>query len=149
MITGNVCAGTLCDGQTFHEPCGCVEAGQTKRWVLLKFTGPELNGNVNKDESLSTSSSTTTSFLRTEAVRNMKADSDRIDRFRIDAQIQTLVAAINNADGSWIQAWFKPASDDDDAAVEHKKFHVTSRRPATDLSDDQRELKYAGEPAAV
>ena len=79
----------------------------------------------------------------------MKANSDRIDRFRLDAQIQTLVAAINNADGFLIHGWFKPASDDDGTALEHKKFHVTSLTPATDLSEDQRELKYAGEPAAV
>ena len=146
VIAENVCAGSFCDGQTFHEPCGCVEAGQTKTWVLLlEFTYPELNENVNSDETLSIYSS----FLVTDAVRNMKADSGRIDRFRLDAQIQTLVAAINSADGFRIQGWFKPASDDDGTAVEHKKFHVTSLTPATDLSEDQRQLKYAGEPAAA
>ena len=146
VIADNVCAGKLCDGQTYHEPCGCVETLAKKTWVLLiEFTCPELNQRVNNEDFLTIYSSFTTDFFITQEARKLKSDSDRLDRFRIDTIVQEMVGLVNAGEGFRISGWFKPASDEEGTAVENKNFHVTALHPEGPLTDQQLGKKYRGE----
>lgn len=146
VIADKVCPGTICDGQTYHEACACLETSNSaKTWnLLLDFTCPELNSNVNNGDMLQLYSNHTATVFLTPAVINMDPDSDKIDRFDLDDQVQTMVGAINGAGGFRISGWFKPASDEEGTAVEHKKFHVCMLQPAVPLTNEQVQLKYNG-----
>ena len=142
VIAENVCDGTLCDGHTFHEPCGCVEASTKKTWgLLIEFRCPEFHG---LDENISLYSVQIASVFLTNEVRTYKADSDRIDRFDLDEQAQKIVDAINQVQGFRIEGWFKPAADDEGTALGNKRYHVSLLTPDKELTTEQAALKYNG-----
>ena len=134
VIADNVCAGKLCDGQTYHEPCGCVETLSKKHWVLcIEFTCPELNERVNNEDMSTIYSAFTAAFFVTVEARKLKSESDLLDRFRLDDSVQEMVREINAGEGFRILGWFKPASDEEGTAVENKKFHIAALFPEKDL----------------
>ena len=115
--------------------------------LLIEFTFPELNERVNNDDFLTIYSSFTTDFSKSQEARKFKSDSDRfrLDRFRINTSVQEMVESVNAGEGSRISGWFKPASDVEGTAVEHKNFHVASFYPEAAITDDLLSKKYRGE----
>ena len=145
LVSELVCGGSLCDAQTYHESCPCLEAAQEKCWVLLfQVQCPELNENVNNDEKIHLYSRNTSSFFLTDQIRAQNADSDVVDRFELDMAVQDLVADINQTQGFRVIGWFKPAFDDEGTAIEHKKFHICSLEPATPMTAAQMAMRYNG-----
>ena len=138
------CPGTVCDAQTFHDTCGCLDFSSEKLWALkMDFKCPDLNDNVHCDDYHKITSSQMTNYFVTGGVRALSADSPKLDRFDLDESVQTLVAAVNGKQGFRILGWFKPATDEDGTAVEHKLFHICSLLPEEPLDDTQCALKYA------
>ena len=146
VIAENVCDGAICDGRSYHEPCGCIEASSKKTWALLiDFTCPELHG---LDDTVSVYSVSLAAVFLTSNMRNIQPDSEKLDRFQLDEKVQVLVQAINDHQGFRVEGWFKPAADEEGTAVGNKKYHISSLRPETSLTMDQQALQYAGEPTA-
>ena len=116
--------GAICDGRSNHEPCGCIEASSKKTWALLiDFSCPELHG---LDDTVSVYSVGLASAFLTNTMRNIKPDSDKLDRFQLDEQRQLLVQAVKVQQGFRVEGWFKPAADEEGTAVENKN---TTFRP--------------------
>ena len=138
------CPGNVCDAQTFHDTCGCLDAPNEKLWAIkLEFKCPELNYNVHCDDYHCITSSQMTKHFVTPGVRALSADSPKLDRFDLDESVQKMVASVNGKQGYRIVGWFKPASDEDGTAVEHKRFHVCCLLPEKDLDQVQNKLKYS------
>ena len=55
----------------------------------------------------------------------------------ISLYFQKVAEAVNGKQCSWILGWFKPAQDEDGAAVENKQFHKCFLLPATELETEQ------------
>ena len=147
VVAEACCPGSICDGQTFHDSCGCIEASSEKMWALkLEFKCPELNRMVSCDDYHKIISSQLANVFVTSSVRALNSDSDKLDRFDLDNQVQLLAADINSKQGFRVLGWFKPAQDDDGTAVEHKRFHICSILPEKVLDEDQNNLKYAVPP---
>ena len=146
VIAENVCDGAICDGRSYHEPCGCIEASSKKTWALLiDFTCPELHG---LHDTVSVYSVSLAAVFLTNTMRNIQPDSDKLDRFQLDEKVQVLVQAINDQQGFRVEGWFKPAADEEGTAIENEKYHISSLRPETSLTVDQQALQYTGEPTA-
>ena len=146
LVAENVCPSTLCDGQTYHEACPCLETSQDKTWVIsLAFTCPELTTEINNaGDVFRVTSNALTNFFVTPTARCLKGDNEKLDRFELDAAVEKLIESVNGSQGFTIQGWFKPAIDEEGVAVENKKFHICNIAPATALSDTQLALRYNG-----
>ena len=148
VIAESVCPGKLCDGQTYHENCPCLETSQTKIWNLLfDLKCPEMSNN--HSEIISFYSNETTGYFVTPATRKLKGDSDRIDRFDLDNSVQLLVQSVNETCGFRVSGWFKPAIDEEGTTLEHKNFHVCSLKPESPLTSEQEGLKYSTETTST
>ena len=150
VVAEDVCNGDICDSQTFHDSCGCLEASQNKGWVLLlEFTCPEINAVLGNSDLLQIYSNTSTAVFVSETVKCLKADSDAIDRFNLDTSVQAMVTKINSGGGFRVVGWFKPALDEDGTTIEHKRFHICSLLPEKPVTNEEAQLKYKGEGAPV
>ena len=142
LVAENVCPSTLCDGQTYHEPCPCLDSNQNRTWVLLMtFTCPGLTSDIiyTGDMFRLHSNSLTNDFV-TSTTRWLKGDNENLDHSDLDVAVEKLIGSINGDQGFTITGWFKPATDDNGVAVENKKFHICSINPATTLKDTQLAL---------
>ena len=134
VIAENVCDGSICDGRSYHDPCGCIEASPKKTWgLLVDFSCNELHG---LDDTVSVYSVELTSVFLSNTARNLRPDSDQLDRFKVDENVQLLVQAVNAEQGFRVEGWFKPAADEEGTAIENKKYHISSLRPETPLTVD-------------
>ena len=146
VIAENVCDGAICDGRSYHDPCGCIETSLKKTWgLLVDFSCPELH---DLDDTVSVYSVGLKSVFLSNTATNLQPDSDQMDRFKLDEQVQLLVQAVNREQGFRVEGWFKPAAGEEGTAVENKKYHISSLRPDTSLTIRQQALKYAGERTA-
>ena len=147
VIAENCCSGNVCDSQTFHDPCGCTESSQDKIWVLLvEFSCNELNRDVHNGDLIQLFSNSSTDIFVAKHARGLKPDSEALDRFQLDETVQEIVQSINENQGFRIVGWFKPATDEEGTAVEHKRFHVCSLSPEMPLSEGQLSLKFTVTP---
>ena len=143
VVAEQCCPGHICDGQTYHDICGCLETLTEKTWVLrLEFKCPELNEYVSCEDLHKITSSQSTNVFVAGNVRALNPDSDRLDHFDLDECVQNVVESVNRKQGFRIFGWFKPAQDEDGTAVENKRFHICCLMPETDLETDQLEHKY-------
>ena len=110
---------------------------------MLSVSCPELTSRGNNaGENFSFSNSMTNTFVENSA-RSMKSDSPRLDRFLLDESVEKMITSINANQGFSIVGWFKPAHDEEGVAIEHKKFHLCSISPATELTDAQLALQFS------
>ena len=146
LVAENVCTGPLCDGQTYHKGCPCLEAPIEKTWILmLALTCPQLTSRVNNEGEIFFYSNAMTNTFVTNGARSFKSNSPRLGRFKLDESVEKMVTSINSNQGFLIVGWFKPAHDEEGVAIEHKKFHLCAVTPAGELSDTQLALQFSGE----
>ena len=144
VVAENVCPGILCDGQTYHDACPCLETSSSKVWVLsIEFQCPQLNEDVHNEDMHSIMSNKLTSFFVKPETRTGTLDNPNFDTFALDEAVQRVATLINGHQGFLVTGWFKPAQDDEGTAVEYKKFHVSSLEPATTMSNDQLDARYS------
>ena len=60
-----------------------------------------------------------------------------------------MVGLVNAGEGFRISGWFKPASDEEGTAAEHKNFHVACLYPEAALTDEQLAKKYKDDTATT
>ena len=119
----------LRDGQTYHDPCPCLDSNQHRTWVIsLGSTCPELTTDISfGGDVFRVNSYALTNVFVTLTARCLKGDNE-LDRFELDTAVEKMITSVNGPQGFTIQGWFKPAIDEEGVAVENINSTIVASR---------------------